>query len=444
MPPYSFPILSTMEVAVVLSNLEIANVSEEILAAPTPDLAFFIYSSILNHIDPLGDDPRQAAFSGLEQLENPNNHEESIGMINLYCKIKNIFSAAGAADFSLKDILKPEASKMVCYISALLNFIFYRQDKLNLLQPIINENCSQRQEELEMRRTELEDELVKLEVLEQHDQPIVLELQAEVDELRQTVQTLNREQATLKARYRSLRDVNDAEIRQKISDVEFLLMECVQENDKLKSRIVQSPEKMQKALEEKRAILAQEQNSEHSAFQAYQDLLVKNELYKKASKNLSKYLTEMQAMQEQLNSCKSIDKDVKAIKAKLSDMELMVMSLEAKRVELQGKVDDADKMSRALKKEKVQKCAEEDEEIRVVKSGAELKLQKVDLIQKKSEAIIVDVNKIKIQTASARNNSEMQLQTLGGKCEELVNKFHNYSAPIDAFLLKQEDGCKQQ
>ncbi|CAN6476765.1 unnamed protein product [Victoria cruziana] len=426
MPPYSFPILSTMEVAVVLSNLEIANVSEEILAAPTPDLAFFIYSSILNHIDPLGDDPRQAAFSGLEQLENPNNHEESIGMINLYCKIKNIFSAAGAADFSLKDILKPEASKMVCYISALLNFIFYRQDKLNLLQPIINENCSQRQEELEMRRTELEDELVKLEVLEQHDQPIVLELQAEVDELRQTVQTLNREQATLKARYRSLRDVNDAEIRQKISDVEFLLMECVQENDKLKSRIVQSPEKMQKALEEKRAILAQEQNSEHSAFQAYQDLLVKNELYKK------------------LNSCKSIDKDVKAIKAKLSDMELMVMSLEAKRVELQGKVDDADKMSRALKKEKVQKCAEEDEEIRVVKSGAELKLQKVDLIQKKSEAIIVDVNKIKIQTASARNNSEMQLQTLGGKCEELVNKFHNYSAPIDAFLLKQEDGCKQQ
>lgn len=54
MPPYSFPILSTKEVAVVLSNLEIANVSEEILAAPTPDLAFFIYSSILNHIDPLG------------------------------------------------------------------------------------------------------------------------------------------------------------------------------------------------------------------------------------------------------------------------------------------------------------------------------------------------------------------------------------------------------
>lgn len=68
---------------------------------------------------------------------------------------------------------------------------------------------------------QLEDELVKLEVLEQHDQPIVLELQAEVDELRQTVQTLNREQATLKARYRSLRDVNDAEIRQKVCSFAF-------------------------------------------------------------------------------------------------------------------------------------------------------------------------------------------------------------------------------
>ncbi|XP_031475955.1 kinetochore protein NUF2 homolog [Nymphaea colorata] len=442
-PPYSFPILSAKEVAVALSNLEIANVSEEMLAAPTPDLAVVIYSSALTYIDLLGDDPRQAAFSGLEQLENPNNHEESIGVINLYCKIKDIISAAGAADFSLKDIFKPESAKMVCYISALLNFIYYRQDKLHLLQPIINENCSQHQEELEMRRAELEDELVKLEALEQQDQPIVLELQAEVDELRQTVQTLNREQAALKARYRNLRDVNDAEIRQKISDAEFSLMECVQENDKLKSRIVQSPEKLQKALEEKRSILAQEQNYERSAFQAYQHLLAKNELYKKASKKLSKYLTEMQAMQEQFNSCKLIEKDVKAIKAKLSDMELMAMSLEAKRVELQGRVDDAEKMTRALEKEKELKCAEADEELKVVKSAAELKLQELDLKQKKIEAIVADVNKISMQTASARNNGEMLLQKLGSKCEELVNEFHSYSSPIDAFLLRLEDGCKQ-
>ncbi|KAF3785213.1 hypothetical protein EJ110_NYTH28553 [Nymphaea thermarum] len=379
-PPYSFPILSAKEVAVALSNLEIANVSEEMLAAPTPDLAVVIYSSVLTYIDLLGDDPRQAAFSGLEQLENPNNHEESIGVINLYCKIKDIISAAGAADFSLKDIFKPESAKM------------------------------------------LEDELVKLEALEQQDQPIVLELQAEVDELRQTVQTLNREQAALKARYRNLRDVNDAEIRQKISDAEFSLMECVQENDKLKSRIVQSPEKLQKALEEKRSILAQEQNYERSAFQAYQHLLAKNELYKKASKKLSKYLTEMQAMQEQFNSCKLIEKDVKAIKAKLSDMELMAMSLEAKRVELQGRVDDAEKMTRALEKEKELKCAEADEELKVVKSAAELKLQELDLKQKKIEAIIADVNKISMQTASARNNGEMLLQKLGSKCEELVSE----------------------
>lgn len=60
-------------------------------------------------------------------------------------------------------------------------------------------------------------------------------------------------------------------------------------------------------------------------------------LLDQACKKMSKHLTRMQAIQEQMNSAKSIEKNVKTLKAKLNDEAILDKSLEAKRVERQGK-----------------------------------------------------------------------------------------------------------
>lgn len=52
---------------------------------------------------------------------------------------------------------------------------------------------------------------------------------------------------------------------------------------------------------------------------------------------MSKHLTQMQAIQEQVNSAKLIEKNVKILKSKLDDEAVLDKSLEAKRVERQGK-----------------------------------------------------------------------------------------------------------
>ncbi|KAK9151068.1 hypothetical protein Syun_009377 [Stephania yunnanensis] len=76
------------------------------------------------------------------------------------------------------------------------------------------------------------------------EQPLVLEVDAKVKELRQTIQSLNTQQMSLKASFRTLRD-KTKEIEEKISNADFALVQSAQENAKLRSKIVQSPEKLQ-------------------------------------------------------------------------------------------------------------------------------------------------------------------------------------------------------
>ncbi|KAL7220460.1 hypothetical protein ACSBR2_013357 [Camellia fascicularis] len=60
-----------------------------------------------------------------------------------------------------------------------------------------------------------------------------------------------------------------------------------------------------------------------------------------ACKKMSKNLAQMQTIQEQVNSAKTIEKDVKVLKVKQSDEEMVDKSLEAKLVEWQGKDDSS-------------------------------------------------------------------------------------------------------
>lgn len=60
-------------------------------------------------------------------------------------------------------------------------------------------------------------------------------------------------------------------------------------------------------------------SSERSAMQSFQEKTATLEVYTKACKKMTKQLAQMHAIQEQVSSTKTIDKDVKVLKSKLGD-----------------------------------------------------------------------------------------------------------------------------
>ncbi|KAK9167588.1 hypothetical protein Scep_002779 [Stephania cephalantha] len=414
---YQVQQLSRSEIVSTLAANEI-HIREEDLLRPTPDFASSLYSAALSLIDPLQDeDHGQADFHALGRLENPDLHADSVRVMNLFHKIKDMVAAVFCpTPFTLKDLLKPDPNRTALFLSALLNFYLHilfiigcirvteilgipavirhniRVGKLESLRPYVDPINSyvEKQTELESQIAELNAEIAVLKHAREMEQPLVLEVDAKVKELRQTIQSLNTQQMSLKASFRTLRD-KTKEIEEKISNADFALVQSAQENAKLRSKIVQSPEKLQGAVEEKKVTLTEAKNSERSAMQAFQEKTTTLEIYSKAAKKMSKQLAQMQAIQEQVNSGKAIDKDVKVLKAKLSDDRMLEMSLEAKLVERQGKVEQLEELRKAFEKERDLKYEEATKRLNSVKLEVESKRNDLASRGEKVQAMIAEV-----------------------------------------------------
>ncbi|CAL9068529.1 kinetochore protein NUF2 homolog isoform X3 [Musa acuminata AAA Group] len=140
MSSFSFPERSTAEIIGALAQVGIAALKPEDLANPSTDLVCTLYSNFLAFADPLGEESDiQIAFSALELLDNPDHHVDAIRTFNLYRKIKSMLASIRFGSFNLRDLIKPDTKRTLQILSTIVNFIYYREEKLNMLQPIVDQ-----------------------------------------------------------------------------------------------------------------------------------------------------------------------------------------------------------------------------------------------------------------------------------------------------------------
>ncbi|MCL7034829.1 hypothetical protein MKW94_027770, partial [Papaver nudicaule] len=137
---------------------------------------------------------------------------------------------------------------------------------------------------------------------------------------------------------------------------------------------------------------------------------------------MSKQLSQMHSTKEQADAAKKVEKDVKVLKAKQNDERLSGMSLEAKLVERQGKVEQLEELKRVYEKEKDMKHEEVAKNLDSLK--LELESKKCDLAARevKVKALVAQGDSINM-----RNNSEIESgaatkHQLYNKCEEIANE----------------------
>ncbi|PHT51282.1 hypothetical protein CQW23_11029 [Capsicum baccatum] len=272
MSRFDYPTLPRQDIIAVLAEAQIASVSDEDLIKPTPDFVTKLYSSILLHIDTLQDDHDQVDFSALELLENPDLHVDSFRTINLFHKIREMLAALDCPEiFTLRDLIKPEPDRT-------------RDTKLNAIRPTVEELTliDEQRLTLDARISQLNGEIAEQNELREREMPLVQEIDSNVKELRQTISGLNNHQMSLKASIRKLKE-RAKEMDEKISNADFALVQAVHDNANLRSKIVQSPDKLQKALEEKKSVQAEIRNAERAAMQSFQNKTAILEVYTKTA-----------------------------------------------------------------------------------------------------------------------------------------------------------------
>ncbi|KAL4566986.1 hypothetical protein LXL04_022556 [Taraxacum kok-saghyz] len=178
-----------------------------------------------------------------------------------------------------------------------------RDTRMTLLRPVAEDVTilDVQQQEIEARISQLNAEISEFNESREKELPLIQEVDIKIKELRKMISALNNQQMSLKAAFRKKKDAVK-EIDEKISSAEFALVQSAQENASLHSKIVQSPDKLQ--------------NAERESMQSFHEKTAILEVYAKGSKKMSKHLKQMQSLQEQVNSAKQVEKDVKFLKVK--------------------------------------------------------------------------------------------------------------------------------
>ncbi|KAF7847522.1 hypothetical protein BT93_L2880 [Corymbia citriodora subsp. variegata] len=306
---------------------------------------------------------------------------------------------------------------------------------MNLLKPIVEELnlLDEQQKEWESKLSQLNAEIAEYNEARDRELPLVQEVDAELKKLRQTISELNNHQMSLRTTYRKLKDMN-IDMDAKIPNAERELVQTVQANAELRSKIVQSPDKLQGSLEEKKLVREEARNAENLAKQSFEDKNAVMEVYSKVFKKLSKHLMVMQKIQEQVNSAKAIDKDVKALKSKLSDDGILDKSLDANLIELQGREEQLDQLRKQVEKESHIKCEEATRELNNVKMEMESRKHELEERQKKVESVVGEVDSITSRTNSIRESCAAEQQELLCRCEDIMKEFRQYLHSIGAVL----------
>ncbi|KAH7575734.1 hypothetical protein JRO89_XS02G0205300 [Xanthoceras sorbifolium] len=445
MSKFEYPKLSMQEIISVLAESQIAAITDKDLKNPSPDFISDLYTRLLIYLDILHEeDHGQLDFAALDQLENPDHHVGSVQTMTLYSRIKEVVTSIGCPmNFTLKDLIRSDAARTEYFVSAILNFCLHnlgtetahvdktisgnshkwfsykslvfvfnlRDTKMNLLRPIAEDltDLDEQRKEWEAKISKLNAEIAEYNEAREKELPLVQELDAKVKELRQTIQDLNKHQA------------------------EFDLVQSVQQNADLRSKIVQSPDKLQRALEEKKLVRQEAKDAERLAMQSFQNKNETLDVYTEALEKMLEHFAQMQAVYEQenvqVNSAKSIEREYKALKAKVSDDGVLDKSLEAKLVERQAKgrflfklSEQLDELRKQLERERNLKFEEVTKELDNVKLDVESTRRDLEARQRKVEAVVAEVDAITSKTLSIKEAGAAKLQELDNKAEEIVKQ----------------------
>ncbi|GAX76844.1 hypothetical protein CEUSTIGMA_g4290.t1 [Chlamydomonas eustigma] len=241
---FSFPLLENDELLQSLGSMEL-QIDTTTLSKPTYEAIRPVFEQLVIELTGVTrEELMQPVFTAMDAFEYPELHDESIPCFNFFRQLSKLMLACGVKDFSWRDVFKPEPLRLKRNLSAIINFCKYRDEKVYAFEQMGERLAALAKEAdaAEDVRAKNASELRRLTAEKAQQQQDVFRVEAEDQEVTQRNVMLNKQQATLQAEVRTLKQaVNQAS--DAASQAKFDLQAMEQEGQQLRDQVVQSPEK---------------------------------------------------------------------------------------------------------------------------------------------------------------------------------------------------------
>ncbi|RKP13216.1 Nuf2 family-domain-containing protein [Piptocephalis cylindrospora] len=247
----TFPLLSTREIISALRDISVS-LTEEDMAHPSAQRMMTVYEVILDQVVGL---PRQSCtnvpLDEMDFLPYPDIHQESAGHAAFLRELVRLMAVVGINDFSMRELRKPEAPGVRRILSAVINFIRFREGSMSALDQKMRQSEELLEERMRLihEHEQMKERLEALRVQRSQEQPEIEERERENEELQGQLRALLAEQGRLTAETDGLKE-RKAQLIERIQSLQEEFTLCQEENEVLRARIVHSPEKIQQEIKE--------------------------------------------------------------------------------------------------------------------------------------------------------------------------------------------------
>lgn len=244
---YSFPLLKPSEIFACVREMQIPVSEDEIRNCEVGAIRKVLEVFIENIMGVTREEMNQPAFAGLSALSYPELHEESVPELTFFRTATKLLNACGVYDFGLKDIISPTPKRVRRQFSALINFAKFREERLAAFSELTRET-----DHLLKKKTTLQEENEQLQrqlndLLQEHEAeaPAIKQITEETAQLETEINVLNKRQAVMRHETSELKNKNN-ELRDEMTSYQFNILEAEKEIERLRGKIVNSPERVKK------------------------------------------------------------------------------------------------------------------------------------------------------------------------------------------------------
>eukprot|EP00894_Picocystis_sp_ML_P004855 jgi/Pico_ML_1/55372/g1066.t1 len=428
---FSFPVLGNDDLLGCLEELNAA-LDEKALEKPTYENVKPAYDALVHALVGVTREELQLpVYSAVDTLEHPELHEGSVGSLASYRKLMDLMYASGVMDFSMKDIVKPVPARTKRNFSALVNFAKYREEKLALYEELHEkmEQHRKEKEKTEKKRKELEEELGRLEKEREDEEPEVQRLEQETRELTAIIVELSKEQGNLQAEVRELKKEGN-ELADRAANCKFEAHNAKQEAELLRAQLVQSPEKIRQLMSRLEADVECEKKALVEAERKKRELQAKLDVLGKTEREIQKTMQSMQETEAEINNKKGAKKEVKDLKAKLTENEEEVWRLDSEKQLLKRQMQNiSERIQRlehqgALKRDAAFASIEEQK-----REQATLETNNASVAAKISENQML-ARSLQQKIIDLRSNQDAEVSKMEDKYHILRSQIHEYHTAL--------------
>jgi len=287
---YIFPVYKPTEILHCCQDLGIPLQSEQEILNPHPQTLRLVYEMCVEALTGASiDSLKQPNFKALNELSFPELYTETIAEVRFLKKLQMVMNAAGVKGFSFRDLTDPTPKSTRKYLSALINFMLFRDERLEKFQELQkrNEDIVQQRQFLELSLQESTSQLHSLQEKREAEQPQIDALTVEVNALESEIQQLNTRQAEVQAANKETKK-QTISIKEKLEHAQFVLISTKQECSRLKSQLVENPEQLKRLVEELKTSVENEKAAVLTADKRALELQSRLEDISRAEKEIQK------------------------------------------------------------------------------------------------------------------------------------------------------------